>query len=177
MGRHHLRLFMTLPKTQNDPNKKHSLPPMLPKPEQEPWPWLLHLPFILPLYSWILHELLSRPSILCPWTMTSRNGRPQPPPVPAILPVATTMDNADPGAPSLGIIVPPAACRREPPSNLQGQAPYEPVKAYSKRRTVCSPWMNEAAILSTSSLPSIDRSSKCIGRYQSHPVTRHERAR
>ncbi|KAK1540328.1 hypothetical protein CPAR01_06317 [Colletotrichum paranaense] len=67
------------------------------------------------------------------------NGRPQLPPVPAILAVATTMDNADPGASILGITVPPAACRREPPSNLQGQASYEPVKAYSKRHTVCSP--------------------------------------
>lgn len=60
--------------------------------------------------------------------MASRNRRPQLPPVPAILPGATTMDNADPGAPILGIIGPPAACRREPPSNMQGEASYEPVK-------------------------------------------------
>ncbi|KXH53363.1 hypothetical protein CSAL01_01301 [Colletotrichum salicis] len=79
--------------------------------------------------------------------MASRNGRPQLPPVPAILPGATPMDNADPRAPILGIIGAPAASRRKPPSNLQGQASYEPVKACSKRHTGRSPWMNEAAIL------------------------------
>ncbi|OHE92235.1 hypothetical protein CORC01_12471 [Colletotrichum orchidophilum] len=81
--------------------------------------------------------------------MHSRNGRPQLHPVPAMLSTTTTMDNADPEGHILGIIGAPAACRRKPPSNLQGQTSYEPAKAYIKRHERCNSWTDEAVFFAT----------------------------